>query len=269
MPTWKLTVEYQGTRYHGWQEQKNARTVAGEFRQAAESFFGKPVELSGAGRTDAGVHALGQVVRLHGDRQVRSDELRYSLNDALPGDINVLAVEPAQYRFDPRRDARVRYYLYQISVRRAALAKRFVWWVKDHLDLPAMVKAAALLPGRHDFRRFTEPTRDESSTVVVVERAEIGTDGDLILVRIGASHFLWKMVRRVVGVLVEIGRGAVLPEQLEALLKPASGSQRESLIEVASHTAPPSGLFLERITYGEEEPPGRLTSAIPVKRAGE
>src|SRR5919205_4087764 len=153
---WKLTIEYDGTRYYGWQEQKGSRTVAGEIRQAAEAFLDQPAELFGAGRPDAGVHALAQVARLRTSRRVKPTELQHGLNDRLPPDIHILRVEEAGANFDPRRDAVARYYLYQISTRRTAFAKKAVWWVKDRLDVEAMQAACALLVGRHDFARFCD-----------------------------------------------------------------------------------------------------------------
>ena len=259
MPVWKLTIEYEGTRYYGWQEQKSSRTVAGELRGAAEKFFEERVELAGAGRTDAGVHALAQVARLKASRNAKPVELLYGLNDRLPADINVLRVEEIRSSFDPRRDATSRYYVYQISTRRTAFAKKFVWWVRDPLRVEAMSKAASLLIGRHDFASFCEHREDERSTIVVVERVEIAQAGGLILVRIGASHFLWKMVRRIVGALVEVGRGRLAVEAFASLLSP--GHKRSSVaspLDVAAFTAPPSGLFLEKVVYRDDELPGKL-----------
>src|SRR5215216_6601684 len=115
MPNWRLTLEYDGTRYSGWQEQKSSRTVAGELRLAAERFLPRPVEIMGAGRTDAGVHALAQVVSLKSERRAKALDLLHALNDRLPPDINVLSVDEAHPRFDPRREAMARLYLYQIS----------------------------------------------------------------------------------------------------------------------------------------------------------
>jgi tRNA pseudouridine38-40 synthase len=265
MATWKLTIEYDGTRYYGWQEQKNARTVAGELRAAAEAFFSRPVEIAGAGRTDSGVHALGQVARLRTDwRQKRVDLLR-ELNDRLPADINVLKVEEARAGFDPRREAVARYYLYQISQRRTAFAKRFVWWVKDDLDQAAMREAAESLAGRRDFARFCDKRAEEGSTVVVVNEVQFRSEGDLLLFRIGASHYLWKMVRRVVGALVEVGRGSISAAEFAGLMESRPGLTN-SRFEVAAHTAPPSGLFLERVNYNGSETPGPLVSAFPVRR---
>src|SRR5215216_3048583 len=173
MPTWRLIIEYDGTRYSGWQEQKSSRTVAGELRVAAERFLPRPVEIMGAGRTDAGVHALAQVASLKSGRRMKPLELLHALNDGLPPDINVLRVDEAHPRFDPRRDAMARFYIYQISTRRSAFAKRYVWWVKDRLDLNSMRQASQVIRGRHDFAHFCEKRDEERSTTVVVERSEI------------------------------------------------------------------------------------------------
>jgi len=263
MATWKLTLEYDGTRYYGWQEQRNSRTVAGELRAAAESFLSRPVESAGAGRTDAGVHALGQVARLRADWKPKRADLVHELNDRLPPDINVLRVEQARAGFDPRREAIARYYVYQISLRRSAFAKRFVWWVKDQLDQAAMLEAASSLVGKHDFVRFCDKRVEEASTIVVVNDVQLKPVGDLLLFRIGASRFLWKMVRRVVGALVEVGRGSISPADFSSLLSDERASRR---FEIAAHTAPPSGLFLERVVYQEDERPGELLPAFPVPR---
>jgi tRNA pseudouridine38-40 synthase len=263
---WKLTIEYDGTRYYGWQEQKGARTVAGEVRRAAEVFLNQPADLIGAGRTDAGVHALAQVARLRAARRIKPVALHHGLNDHLPPDINIVRVEEAGGQFDPRRDAKARYYLYQISTRRTAFAKKAVWWVKDRLDVEAMQNACALLVGRHDFVRFCDKRAGDQSTIVVVERAELGRDGDLILFRIGASHFLWKMVRRITGALVEVGRGHLPIREFQSLFEDSGKTRTASTFDAAARTAPPSGLFLERVVYDGDERPGELASAIAVRR---
>jgi tRNA pseudouridine38-40 synthase len=267
MATWKVTLEYDGTRYYGWQEQKNARTVAGELRGAAEAFFSRPVEIAGAGRTDAGVHALGQVARLRSDWRQKRVDLCHELNDRLPPDINVLRVEEVREGFDPRRDAVARYYLYQISQRRTAFAKRFVWWVKDRLDHKAMRDAVVSLQGRRDFAHFCDKRTEEGSTIVVVNDVRLIAEGDLLLFRIGASHYLWKMVRRIVGALVEVGRGSIGAAEFRRLLEPTGGVSGSTRFDVAAHTAPPSGLFLERVVYRGGEPPGELRPAFPVERS--
>ena len=239
----KLIIEYVGTRYSGWQIQKNARTVQGEIDRAIrEATHVKTFELYGSGRTDAGVHALAQVAHLEIDTGVPPETLRRQVNDGLPSDINILQIDRVRHRFHARHDAVARSYLYQIARRRTAFAKPFVWWVKDGLDAVAMRRAAACFVGMHDFRFFSDDDPDEKSTQVMVETLDVHEDGDLVLVHIEASHFLWKMVRRLVGVLAEVGRGALTIENVGALLLAASPLP-------ARLTAPASGLFLERVYY--------------------
>jgi tRNA pseudouridine38-40 synthase len=252
MPKWKLTVEYEGTRYSGWQEQRNARTVQGALRKAAEDYFGSEVEIMGSGRTDAGVHALCQVAHLRSSRQVPATLLRQSVNDRLPADINIRAAEEVPARFHARHHAEERFYLYQIATERTAFGKHFVWWIKDRLQAERMSEAAGRFVGRHDFSIYREKREDPSSTIVEVTSCVLCAHGNLILFRIGASHYLWKMVRRIVGVLVEVGRGNLAPDQIGALT-PA---------DVARWTAPPSGLFLEYVRYPGDEPPGPLLPAV-------
>jgi tRNA pseudouridine38-40 synthase len=249
MTTFKVLIEYDGTRYSGWQEQKNARTVMGELRKASREVFGSDVEMQGAGRTDAGVHALGQVAHLKVASEVKHTPLviKRRLNDLLPADIVVLDIERAPRRFHARHDARSRVYVYQISRRKQAFTKRYVWWVKEDLDLDMMRRAAALLVGRHDFICFraSDAARPDESTLVVVERVDIEAEDDMVQIRIEASHFLWRMVRRVIGVLVRVGKGDVDFADFEQLLD-GRGDPR---LDVAAWTAPASGLFLEEVRY--------------------
>lgn len=246
MARYKLTVEYEGTRYRGWQPQKNVRTVAGEIQQAVQTACGTTAfEFQGSGRTDAGVHALGQVAHLEIATHLAPEVLRLKLNDLLPADIVILDLMKADARFHARHHAVSRSYLYQISRRRTALGKRFVWWVKDPLHIKPMQTAAQEFVGMHDFRSFTDDDPDEKSTRVEVEELRVAAAGDLILVRMRGSHFVWKMVRRVVGVLAEVGRGSMPASAVPALLREHSDAP-------ARLTAPPSGLFLERVYYKDD-----------------
>ena len=147
-------------------------------------------------------------------RPLPAETLRRGINDGLPADIHVLAVDSVPHRFHARHGAVARSYLYQISRRRSAFAKPFVWWVKEPLDLDRMTDAAARFTGMHDFQAFSDDDPEEKSTDVLVEDVTIGEDGDLILIRVGGSHFIWKMVRRMVGVLVEIGKGRARPDDV-------------------------------------------------------
>jgi tRNA pseudouridine38-40 synthase len=271
MPRFKLLIEYAGTRYSGWQIQKNARTIQGEIDRAVREVTGrKDFELYGSGRTDAGVHALGQVAHLDVSSPLPPETLRRRLNDELPADINILAADVVPHRFHARHDAVRRRYLYQIARRRTAFAKPFVWWVKEPLDVVRMRRAAQAFVGMQDFRSFAEQdgsdadarakgTPDRKSTVVLVDALDIVEDGDLILVSIEGSHFLWKMVRRIVGVLVEIGRGGLEPEDAARLLGESSEAP-------ARLTAPPSGLFLERVSYEGDARPEAVHPATPLQR---
>jgi len=249
MPRYKLTIEYAGTRYSGWQVQKNARTVQGELARALEEAAGEaPGDFQGSGRTDAGVHALRQVAHVDLRRAVAPEALRRRVNDSLPADINVLAVQTVSHRFHARHSAVSRSYLYQVARRRTAFAKPFVWWVKDDLDVGAMLAAAARFTGLHDFRSFTDSDPEETSTKVELEGLALHEDGDLLLIRVAGSHFVWKMVRRIVGVLVEVGAGRLTVEQ-------AAGFLEEQSPLPARLTAPASGLFLERVAYAGDPRP--------------
>ncbi len=258
MPTYKLTIEYEGTRYSGWQAQGNTqKTVQGHLIRAATQVLGE-VDLGGAGRTDAGVHASGQVAHLRARNPADPLQLVRKINDLLPHDIHILSATRAGDRFHARHDAILRAYLYQISTRRTAFAKPFVWWIKDRLDLRAMQFAAAAIPGRHDFSAFTDKRlKEEESRIVVVEAFEIAPADDLILLRIAASHFLWKMVRKLVAALVEVGRGTLDAKQFMAMLRADAAPFQP--------TAPPSGLFLESIIYEGESSDRPLIPIVPVR----
>jgi tRNA pseudouridine38-40 synthase len=252
MPKWKLIVEYEGTRYRGWQEQINARTIQGELRKAAEAFLGREIEIAGSGRTDAGVHALYQVAHLRSSVPARAAVLRQELNNRLPADIHIRETQEVPARFHARHHAEERFYLYQIATERRAFGKHFVWWIKDRLNAPMMNEAARFFVGMHDFASYKEKAEDPPSTLVKVTHCEIAVDGDLILLRMGASHFLWKMVRRIVGVLVETGRGNLPMKSIPHL----------TAEEIARWTAPPSGLFLEYVRYAGDPQPGPLIPAF-------
>ena len=251
MQTYRLILEYDGSRYSGWQEQINARTVQGELKQAVLDLFRTDVEVQGAGRTDAGVHAVGQVahlkIRTKESRTLPPAQILRELNERMPTSIAVLDVTEMPPRFHARHDAKSRAYFYQISTRKAALSKRFVWWVKEPLDVARMQQAAALIAGRHDFVAFraADPSKPDESTIVVVESAEISVDDNLIVFRIEASHFIWKMVRRLTGTLVKVGRSEVSVDEFRALL----GGKKNPKFDIAAWTAPASGLFLEGVRY--------------------
>jgi tRNA pseudouridine38-40 synthase len=261
VPRFKLRIEYAGTRYSGWQIQKNARTVAGEIDRATRTVTGrKDFELYGSGRTDAGVHASGQVAHLDVVTTLAPAVLVRRLNDELPADINLLDAVGVPHRFHARHDAIARRYVYQLATRRTAFAKPFVWWVKEPLDLEPMRAAAAAFVGMHDFSSFRarDEKGDDDSPLVKVERVALVADGALILVIVDGSHFLWKMVRRLVGVLVAIGRGEIDDAAAGSFLRAESDMP-------AKLTAPASGLFLERVFYKGDvlDVPVRAITPVP------
>jgi tRNA pseudouridine38-40 synthase len=260
VPRFKLTIEYAGTRYGGWQIQKNARTVQGEIDRAVRAVTGRQdFELYGSGRTDAGVHALAQVAHLDVSTTLAPDPLVRRMNEELPADINILEATVVPHRFHARHDAVARQYVYQIAKRRTAFAKPYVWWVKEPLDVDRLRQAARSFVGMRDFKSFAagatararegddSPEGDASaSTLVMLERLDIVEQGGLLLIVVEGSHFLWKMVRRIVGVLVEIGRGGLDADAAAELIAGSSDLP-------ARLTAPPSGLFLSRVYYKGDE----------------
>lgn len=247
MARFKVFIEYDGTRYSGWQIQKNARTIQGEFFTAIKKIFKtEDFEFHGSGRTDAGVHALEQVAHLDVQTMLAPEIIKYKLNDILPSDICVLEVEKCDKNFNARKDAIARSYIYVISRRRSAFAKKFIWWIKDKIDVKKINEASKLFVGMRDFKSFTDDDPEEKSTLVNIEKISVVEDGNLILIRIIGSHFIWKLVRRIVGVLAEIGRGKMPIEKINYFLSNKSD-------EPAKLTAPPSGLFLEKVFYRKEE----------------
>ena len=244
----KLFMEYDGTNYSGWQKQNNAKTVQGSLIKAVETAFQKSkgssklLDLQGSGRTDSGVHAIEQVAHIDCETMLAPHILQFKINDELPSDINILNIEKADNDFHARHSAESRQYLYRISKRRTAFDKKYVWWIKDDLDVSKMRIAAELMKGMNNFQSFSEPDKENKSTKVLVEFIDITEEDDLVYIRIKASHFLWKMVRRITGMLVEAGRGNIDAGDIKKYLAHFSG-------EPAKYTAPPSGLFLEKVFY--------------------
>ena len=255
MSRYKLTLEYEGTKYAGWQMQKGGKSVQGEILDACRELFCQDkIDIYGAGRTDSGVHALAQVAHLEVETDLIPLRIKYGINDRLPSDISILNVEEADPRFHARHDAVARSYIYQISRRRTAFGKKFVWWIKDNLDIDLMNAAASGFPGLKDYRSFTDEAQESGSTKVEIKHAKVYEFGDILLFHVIGSHFLWKQVRRMTGVLIDAGRGKLLAEDISGFFKTPSDIP-------AKLTAPPSGLFLERVYYKNDE---ILFSANPV-----
>lgn len=259
MARFKIFLEYEGTRFSGWQVQKNSRTIQGTLLNIADDIFkGENVDIQGSGRTDSGVHALCQVAHLEVKTMLAPEIIKLKFNDKLPHDINILEVLKAHPKFHSRHSAESRSYIYQISRRRTAFGKSLVWWIKDDLDFGKMKKAADLFLGMKNFSSFAEEDKTEKSTKVLIQKIQLKEEDDLILIRILGSHFLWKMVRRITGVLVEIGRGNITEKDIQRYLSTVSG-------EPARFTAPPSGLFLEKVYYEEDKFNPEFSSVFSIR----
>lgn len=260
MARFKIFLEYEGTRFSGWQVQKNSRTIQGTLLNISEEIFkGEQVDIQGSGRTDSGVHAISQVAHLEVRTMLAPEIIKLKLNDKLPHDINILEIVKANPKFHARHSAVSRSYIYQISRRRSAFGKPFVWWIKDELDFNKMKNAAELFAGMKNFASFAEEDKTEKSTKVLIDQIQLKEEEDMILVRIHGSHFLWKMVRRITGVLVEVGRGNLTPKDIQRFLSGPSD-------QPAKYTAPPSGLFLEKVYYEGEKFQNDFTSVFSIKK---
>jgi tRNA pseudouridine38-40 synthase len=246
--SWKLVVEYDGTDFAGWQVQPDARTVQGELRRALSTVLRADVRVTGAGRTDAGVHAWGQVASVTCDGDV-ARALR-SVNAVLPEDVVVRSAEPAPDGFDARRDALRRHYRYRLHRGPTALERRFCLMLDGAADAARMAEAARRLPGRRDFASFASAVEPDGSTECDLQRAEVSERGRLLEVEVTANRFLRKMVRTIVGTLLEVGRGARPAEWIDDVI--AARDRR-----AAGPVVPPSGLFLAAVDYPDPGPEGR------------
>ena len=243
----RLLLEYDGTRYHGWQRQAAAATIQQTLEEAVQRLTGETVALIGSGRTDAGVHARGQVANFRTTSAIPIKAFHDGLNSLLPHDIAVLASTEAPPEFHARKSAPAKTYEYLILNRpsRSPLSHRRAWWIPRPLDLAAMRQAAAILPGEHDFTAFRASGSDHHHAVrrVLAADWEAGPGGQLRFA-ITATGFLRGMVRSLVGTMVETGRGKAPAARLAELL--TSGARH-----LAGPTAPPQGLYLVEVFYGE------------------
>ncbi|MDZ4774939.1 MAG: tRNA pseudouridine(38-40) synthase TruA [Planctomycetota bacterium] len=266
MHTYKFVIEYAGTRYSGWQEQKNALTVAGELRRALQNAEARVVEIGGAGRTDAGVHAVAQVAHVRLETAIDPSRLMRDVNANLPADVNVLSVDVADARFHARHHAISRSYVYQIAERRTAFAKRHVWWIEDALDTDLMRAACAMCVGEHDFALFCDRAKDQTSTSVRMDQVELAKSDSMILLRFEASHFLWRMVRRLTGAIVLVGRHELDVSQFRATIDAELGADHTAFEKIVREsTAPASGLFLESVRYPRDRAVGALVPLFPIE----
>ena len=245
MPRYKLTIEYDGTPFVGWQAQDNGRSVQGVLTDAIAAFAGERVAVQGAGRTDAGVHALGQVAHVDLARDWDVDTVRDAINFHLrPQPIAVLAAEQVAADFDARFSAIKRHYLYRIVNRRAdlTLEQNRAWRVPRPLDSAAMHAAAQKLVGRHDFTTFRSAECQANSPIKTLDRLDVARDGDELRITAAARSFLQHQVRSMVGSLVHVGDDKWTADDLAAAL---AARDRTTCGQVA----PPHGLYLARVEY--------------------
>jgi tRNA pseudouridine38-40 synthase len=252
MRTLKLTVAYEGTRFVGWQRQAKGESIQGLLEEALARIEGGPVSVQGAGRTDAGVHAQGQVASVRVACLHDAATLTRAVNAQLPGDVRVLSIDEAEDGFHARFSARSKQYRYQIERRPIAspFDRAYAWHLPEPLNLEAMRASASALVGTHDFAAFHSAGSETRSTIRTVARSELTPGGPvgethaspLLVYEITGDGFLRHMVRTIVGTLVEVGRGRRTPESVASLLL---GGARQD----AGRTAPAHGLFLVRVVY--------------------
>lgn len=243
MTTVRLELEYDGTGFRGWAAQPGLRTVQGELEAALSTVLREPVKLTVAGRTDTGVHALGQVASFVTSREI-SEDLARRLNGVGPDDIGITAATEVEDDFDARRSAKSRSYRYRLLARSAPSPfeqGRALWW-PHRFDLEALEACAAALPGNHDFTAFTPTQTDHVRFDRDIHEASWGQEGDILTFRITADAFMRNMVRILVGTMLEVANGRRTPDNFKQLLTGATRSE-------AGDTAPPHGLYLESVSY--------------------
>ncbi len=265
---YRLLVEYDGSKFQGWQRQgpkqtaEGVRTVAGSLEHALREAGCRVIELMGSGRTDAGVHALGQVAHLHLEPKgaPEAKELIRLLDPFLPHDLALREAKACSPKFHARHDAEARTYLYQLSRRRTAFGKPYAWWVKGSLDPRLLDAAWKAFLGNHDLSAFAdlEPREDGRCSIQACELVEAGS---LVLLRVTATHFFHRQVRRMVGASVACALGKA---PLADLRRDIGRPTQEAKLRWGALAAPAAGLFLERVRYGGDGPPPPLQSMIEV-----
>jgi tRNA pseudouridine38-40 synthase len=244
MNNYKMTVQYDGTRYSGWQRQGNtAQTIQYKLEQALGRLLEEPIEVSGSGRTDAGVHALGQVANFKTEKTVDCGEFLARLNQLLPEDIAVTSLSAASPRFHARLGAKEKTYRYTINLSpvQDVFRRRYEYQLPEPLDLNKMEQAAELLTGTHDFRGFSTG-HTKKSTVRYLRSIDFSREGDKLHITFTGNGFLYNMVRILTGTLIEVGQGKRSPDSVIPVFETKDR-------QLAGFTAPPQGLCLMQVTY--------------------
>ena len=242
---YKLVLQYDGTKLNGWQKQGNTdNTIQGKLEAILEKMYGGYVEIHGSGRTDAGVHALGQVANFHASEQFSAEEIQDTLNEYLSKDIRVLHVETVDERFHARLTAKGKTYEYRIDNGKIAnvFQRKYAMREENPLDLAAMKAAAVYLLGTHDFKTFCANKKMKKSTVRTITAVEIKENDGIVSIRYTGNGFLYNMVRILTGTLIEVGRGKRAPEDIKEIINAQDRG-------AAGFTAPAQGLFLVEVDY--------------------
>jgi tRNA pseudouridine38-40 synthase len=244
-----LTVAYEGTEFHGFQKQPGLRTVQGELEQAIRKLTGEEVQITGSGRTDAGVHAWGQIVNFHTTSRIPTEKWAIAMNVNLPSDVVVRMAEEASGAFHARFDAVGKVYRYQIDRGEYpdVFARRFAWHVPYKLSVKDMREAAKCLIGEHDFTSFCNAATPLEDKVRILQKIDLEEQGHLLTLTVQGSGFLWNMVRIISGTLVDVGRGRISSGQVSEILQAKDRTK-------AGVTAPAHGLTLFEVLYRNDLP---------------
>lgn len=245
MPRYKIQIEYLGTQYSGWQKQPNAPTVEEEIEQVLQQVLGKPVDVIGQGRTDSGVHAEGQVAHFDMPDPIDTDKLHHAFLGVLPPDIAVWDISEVESPFHARFDASYRRYRYQIARRPRPLIRETSILVLQELDESAMQECADLIKGQHNFDSFTKPDNQNPSSECLVSHSTLTRSDSLLIYTIQADRFVRHLVRRLVGTILEVGKGKQNVADFENLLLEPSKKKN-------AHGAPAKGLILEKVGYKKD-----------------
>ena len=240
----KLTIEYDGTSYGGWQKQKNNITIQQCIEEAIKLLTGEQVELIGSSRTDAGVHAKGMVANFITNSQIPADKFREAINTKLPDDIGIIKSEEVDRNFHSRYDSKGKTYCYTLVNRyeKVCIGRNYVYQVRDELNYNLMKEAAKYFLGKHDFKAFKTNGSSVKTSVRTINGLELELKGDVIKIFVSADGFLYNMVRIIVGTLIEVGKGKIKPEDIESIIKNGDRSK-------AGPCVPPNGLVLEKVFY--------------------
>ena len=240
----KLTIEYDGTSYGGWQKQKNNRTIQQCIEEAIKLLTGEDVELIGSSRTDAGVHAKGMVANFITNSQIPADKFREAINTKLPDDIGIIKSEEVDRNFHSRYDSKGKTYCYTLVNRyeKVCIGRNYVYQVRDELNYDLMKEAAKYFLGKHDFKAFKTNGSSVKTSVRTISGLELELKDDVIKIFVSADGFLYNMVRIIVGTLIEVGKGKIKPESIERIIKNGDRSK-------AGPCVPPNGLVLEKVFY--------------------